>query len=861
MSVGGLSRMRIGGLATGIDTDQVIFDLMKIERMPIDKVLQKQEKLGWKRDKYREITSSLRSFKDNYLNSVKHTENMLSASNYKSFDVSTIDSSTGLASTIVDVSGTTESIPGNHTITVNQIATNASVESDVSSSGVSGDFISRNLNGSAAITNLDYTSTNKDFNVVVDGVSYNISLSGSYDDVDDLVNDSTNGIQKLIDDAVGAGKVAVSSSSSILKISAMGSTNTISLTAGTTDALGDLKYTAGDTNEITDFDFNGKDLKLTLDGVTKTITFDSTNASFANINDLINDSSYGLQKLVDDAFGSGKITVSQSGSDDVLQFTTGGGTSKLSLSTGTTDDALDQMKFNSGEMNRINVSDSIENLKSKFNEAITFNSSNQLEFTINGAEFTFDSDTTLSTMMNSINSNSTAQVTMTYDETSDQFRIIADQAGEGNNLNISDTAGNFFSTVSKLDFSTIKGSDPVTNLSYASSNKNFQITIDGTTSSDITLDADYANVDALAAAMETKINADGNLSGAGKTVSVTALNNVIKIKVTSGTEMTISSGSSADALDDLKFTSGSTTSGYGQNGVDANVVIDGQSLTRSSNTFNVNGVSYTLKSASENEQNINLTQDIDTVFDKIVKFIDSYNSLIDDISTQLSEEYDRDYQPLTDEQKDSMSEGEIEKWETEAKKGLLRNDGILENIVSDFRNAIVDSIDGVGISFYSIGISSTGYSSKGKLTINETKLKEALENDSDSIMSLFSKTSTSYERYDRSLDNAERTTRYNEQGIVQRINDIIQDNTTTLRDENGRKGILLEQAGLIGDTSEFTNSIYKQMDDYKSQLGDLYDSLDRKEDAYYKQFTALETYIQRMNSQGDWLSAQLGAMG
>jgi flagellar hook-associated protein 2 len=128
-------------------------------------------------------------------------------------------------------------------------------------------------------------------------------------------------------------------------------------------------------------------------------------------------------------------------------------------------------------------------------------------------------------------------------------------------------------------------------------------------------------------------------------------------------------------------------------------------------------------------------------------------------------------------------------------------------------------------------------------------------------MSLFSKTSTSYERYDRSLDNAERTTRYNEQGIVQRINDIIQDNTTTLRDENGRKGILLEQAGLIGDTSEFTNSIYKQMDDYKSQLGDLYDSLDRKEDAYYKQFTALETYIQRMNSQGDWLSAQLGAMG
>ena len=82
------TKFRIGGLATGLDTDQMVSDLMKAERIPLQKLMQKRQLSEWKMDAYRDITNKLRAFKDDFFNTLKPSSNMLSASQYKKFDTS-----------------------------------------------------------------------------------------------------------------------------------------------------------------------------------------------------------------------------------------------------------------------------------------------------------------------------------------------------------------------------------------------------------------------------------------------------------------------------------------------------------------------------------------------------------------------------------------------------------------------------------------------------------------------------------------------------------------------------------------------------------------------------------------------------
>jgi flagellar hook-associated protein 2 len=135
-------------------------------------------------------------------------------------------------------------------------------------------------------------------------------------------------------------------------------------------------------------------------------------------------------------------------------------------------------------------------------------------------------------------------------------------------------------------------------------------------------------------------------------------------------------------------------------------------------------------------QTVSLTQDVDSVYDNISKFIAKYNEIIDTINNKLSEKYDRNYLPLTDEQKEAMNEDDIKKWEEKAKTGLLRNDSILQNIVYRMRSAVYDSVAGISTALSEIGITTDTYVTKGKLIIDETKLKEAIRNNPDNVMNL-----------------------------------------------------------------------------------------------------------------------------
>lgn len=286
----------------------------------------------------------------------------------------------------------------------------------------------------------------------------------------------------------------------------------------------------------------------------------------------------------------------------------------------------------------------------------------------------------------------------------------------------------------------------------------------------------------------------------------------------------------------------------------AHLNLDGVDIIQSSNTFNVSGVTYTLNETSTTAIDIEVEQNTDGIIDNIVQFANDYNEMISSLHAKLDEVRDYDYDPLTDEQKDALSEDEVEDWEEKAKSGILRNASEIENMLLRMRQALYEPIDGVDISLNDIGIkSSSNYKDQGKLIIDEDKLRSSLANNYDQIVQLF--TNQSDKEY---LDSDNVAERYSENGIAHRFHDILQDNIRTTRDESGSKGLLLEKAGVVGDTSQYKNFLTESINDYDVRIDDLLELLADKEEAYYLKFARMETALAELQEQSSSVVSMLG---
>lgn len=169
------------------------------------------------------------------------------------------------------------------------------------------------------------------------------------------------------------------------------------------------------------------------------------------------------------------------------------------------------------------------------------------------------------------------------------------------------------------------------------------------------------------------------------------------------------------------------------------------------------------------------------------------------------------------------------------------------------RRALSDSVDGIAKNLSSIGITTGAYTEQGKLKIDETKLRAAISNDPDAVADLFSKKSSI--DYSDSLTSEQRSQRYKEEGLANRLSDILEDNIRTI----GGKGKLLQKAGITGDRTEFDNLLYDEIDGYDKDIASLLDRLADKEERYYAKFTAMEAAISRMSAQSSWLSSQFNS--
>ncbi len=271
---------------------------------------------------------------------------------------------------------------------------------------------------------------------------------------------------------------------------------------------------------------------------------------------------------------------------------------------------------------------------------------------------------------------------------------------------------------------------------------------------------------------------------------------------------------------------------------DSIVQVNGATLTSSNTTLDVNGLSLNLVSASDREVKVTVSNDSTAVYDAIKDFVEQYNSALSEMNKYYYADSARGYDPLTDDQKEAMSDEEVEKWETKIKDSLLRRDSTLSGILETFRTSLtgitVKASDGKTYSLANLGIT-TGkdYKKYGLLHIkgdeddtdyadSENTLQSMINSDPDIVMEVMSGIASN---------------------LYNNINKKISTTTT------------MKSALSFYNDKEMT----KQMTQYKKDIKSWETKLSDMEDRYYKQFSAMETALSKLQSQQNSLASYLGS--
>ncbi|MBP1947975.1 flagellar hook-associated protein 2 [Virgibacillus litoralis] len=268
-------------------------------------------------------------------------------------------------------------------------------------------------------------------------------------------------------------------------------------------------------------------------------------------------------------------------------------------------------------------------------------------------------------------------------------------------------------------------------------------------------------------------------------------------------------------------------------GTDAEFKYNGMTdiMTSHNNSYELNGVNFQFNGVGT--ANLSVTNNDEATFDSIMKFVDKYNEVVEELNGSQREEKFRDYKPLTDKQKESMSEDEIELWEEKAKSGILSGESAVSDGLFSMRSSWYSNVDTGGeiTSLTQVGITtSSNFRDGGKLIVDPIELKAALNDNPEGVKKLFSNSSEDGSR-----------------GLINRLDDAL-DST---RDQ------IEARAGEGTDTLE-NYTIGKRMKDLNTRISDFEDRLVRVENRYWSQFTQMEKAIQRMNQQSAQLMSQFG---
>lgn len=352
-----------------------------------------------------------------------------------------------------------------------------------------------------------------------------------------------------------------------------------------------------------------------------------------------------------------------------------------------------------------------------------------------------------------------------------------------------------------------------------------------------------------------------NTSGAGVKISYDGTTDTITLKSTqSGASGSITIDDESGFFSSIGITATTAT------GRDAVISVNGTTYARSTNSFTIDGVSYQINGTVDSDTSVNLvfSKDTSTIEKGIQDFISAYNTLIDTVNDYINTKPDRNYYPLTDSQKDKLSDTEAEQWTKKAKEGILFNDSTLQSVLYNMRSVLYKSVtmsDGTEYSLYDMGITtSSDYAEYGKLEIKTedlSKFQNALANDSDKIQELFTKSSSIMLDIAPETDEerADQQKRMTEEGLAARLDDIVKGATGFIR---GDYGSLVRIAGTT-TLNTYNNILYNQLKDNSDKIKELKNEFNTKQKQLYSQFVKLETFMSRANSQSSIIFSMLGS--
>lgn len=273
-------------------------------------------------------------------------------------------------------------------------------------------------------------------------------------------------------------------------------------------------------------------------------------------------------------------------------------------------------------------------------------------------------------------------------------------------------------------------------------------------------------------------------------------------------------------------------------GEDAKIVLNQVEYTSSSNSFNVNGMTINTLAKTDGEITITTETDVQGMYDKIKDFLTEYNDLMKEMSGLYNADSAKGYEPLTSEEKDAMSDTDVELWEEKVKGALLRRDGTLNGVMSAMSSAMLSSykINGKDYSLSSFGIMTLGYFNTAKderglyhidgdpddedVAEKDDELKKALMEDPDTVISFFQKLSSDlYSNLDDKMKRTELSSIY-----------------TVYNDK--------EMAQSYSDYTDTISAWEKKM----SAI----------EESYYKKFSAMEVALSKLQSQTSSLTSLFG---
>ncbi|AVP66421.1 flagellar filament capping protein FliD [Clostridium sporogenes] len=814
--------MRLPGLATGMDTDTMIKNMMKPYTMRVDQMKQKSQILVWQQDAYRNVMDGVSNITKKYFDLLNGDNYMLSSKNFSSLKPSGIPDTSN-----IKINAGSGAISGNYSLKVTELASKA-------------EAIGTNVVNIKTLSEGDYgikvdASNNK---IVIAGNEITLSES-RYNNVSDIaaeINSKINADGSVLKDKVKAvvkdGSIKIENLFKIddtnkeLKVTVDGKEYTAQLTTGNftleelTNSINSKLKVAKDTDGNVLSEDKGVKASLSADG--KSIEFTGTTAqpnySVAGVN------------LGGTAGGSGitgtDVTVAGNSINYAKEIIEGfNDTFNVQIGT----DASKTVKLAAGTIN------SVDELKTKLNNA----------FTNAGLGATLTATAKDEKIV--LSSNSDKQV------------IITGETGKSATslLGLPDRYEMSMSTYEKMS-NIIDGPVKFT-INGVDFDYDFTKDYDSTTAPN---GAKNKTISQILADISDKAKVDISYSEINKKFT-------IRSKAEGSSEKIAASDTSGDFLQNLF--GNSSISEKGRDSEFNLTTPNGTStITKPTNNFAIDGVSYNISGAKKDEEiSFSLNGDTGQSFNKIKGFIDDYNKLVDELQKKVIEKKYRKFEPLTEEQKKDMKENDIKLWEEKAQSGILRNDSDIQNMLSSLRRAFFDSVEGAGLSLKEVGLTtSSDYTQGGKIIFDpiidkdgnsgEERLKKLLKEDPDRVFKIFSKQSDSYPSYSPDLTSTERNQRYKEEGILQRINDIFKDYTRTQKNVNGKMGIFVEKAGIKGTTSEINNNLYKELEKREKTIKEMEDRLVERENRYYYQFAQLEKYMNQMNSQSSWLAQQLG---